>query len=120
MMLRYVRNVLCGELQRLPGKCRAPVVLCYLGGRTHEQAARQLGWTKDTVRGRLNRGRERLRARLTRRGITLSAGLLTTTLATAAAPSAVVANTVQLALAQAAGSSVAAAVSTPFAGLIEG
>jgi RNA polymerase sigma factor (sigma-70 family) len=120
MTLRDLHCVLYEELRRLPEKCRAPLVLCYLEGRTHEQAARQLGWTKDTVRGRLNRGRERLRARLTRRGITLSAGLLTTALATAAAPSAVVANTVQLALAQAAGSAVAGAVAPPWAGFFGG
>jgi RNA polymerase sigma factor (sigma-70 family) len=120
MTLRELHCVLYEELQRLPEKCRAPLVLCYLEGRTHEQAARQLGWTKDTVRGRLNRGRERLRARLTRRGITLAAGWLTTALATPAAPAALVTSTVQAGLAQATGSSVAGAGSSPLAGFLEG
>ncbi|HJZ90281.1 MAG TPA: carboxypeptidase-like regulatory domain-containing protein, partial [Gemmataceae bacterium] len=39
-------------------------------------AASELGWTLNRVRGQLERGRERLRRRLERRGIALSAGLL--------------------------------------------
>ena len=45
-----------------------PVVLCYLEGLTHDQAAHQLGWPLGTVESRLARARERLRERLTRRG----------------------------------------------------
>src|SRR5437763_3146001 len=32
------------EIDRLADRYRAPVVLCDLEGRTHEQAARHLGW----------------------------------------------------------------------------
>ena len=56
-------------------------MLCYLEGLTHEQAADRLGWPVGTVRSRLARARNRLRARLARRGLgpegaTLSALML--------------------------------------------
>jgi RNA polymerase sigma factor (sigma-70 family) len=58
------------ELARLPEKYRSPIVLCYLEGLTHEQAAARLGSPVGTVRSRLSRGRDQLRRRLTRRGVT--------------------------------------------------
>ena len=60
------------ELRRLPERYRAPLVLCYLRGRTHEQAAEDLRCPVGTVRSRLARGRDLLRKRLTRRGFGLS------------------------------------------------
>ena len=57
------------EVGRLPPRYREPVVLCCLGGESHEQAARQLGCPVGTVKSRLSRGRELLRRRLTRRGL---------------------------------------------------
>jgi len=56
-------------------------VLVYLEGLTAEQVARQLGWPPGTVRSRLARGRERLRARLVRRGVAPSAAALVAALA---------------------------------------
>jgi RNA polymerase sigma factor (sigma-70 family) len=64
------------ELRRLPNKFRAPLVLCYLQGLTREEAATRLGRSAGAVKGMLERGRELLRSRLTRRGVTLSAGVL--------------------------------------------
>ncbi len=61
------------EIERLPGKYRAPIVLCYFEGQTHEGAASALGWPVGTVRGRLARGRDLLRKSLVRRGVAPSA-----------------------------------------------
>jgi RNA polymerase sigma factor (sigma-70 family) len=61
--------VVCEEVQRLPDRYRAAVVLCDLEGLTQERAAQVLGWPAGTVRSRLARGRQRLRDRLTRRGL---------------------------------------------------
>jgi RNA polymerase sigma factor (sigma-70 family) len=82
---RELLEVLDQEVRRLPEKLRAPVVLCYLEAHTQDEAARQLGWTEGTLRGRLERGRELLRSRLARRGVTLSAALLVTALSRGAA-----------------------------------
>ncbi len=49
-----VDRVLHEEIGRLPEKYRKPVVLCYLEGLTHDQAADQLGWPVGTVRRRLS------------------------------------------------------------------
>ncbi len=63
------------EVGRLPEKYRSPVVLCYLEGLTHEEAATRLGWPVGTVRSRLSQARSRLRFRLIRRGITAPSAL---------------------------------------------
>src|SRR5262245_31400932 len=81
---REVQLVLDEELNRLPEKYRAPLVLCFLEGMTQDEAARQLGWPREVLRGRVDRGRQRLRSQLIRRGVTLSAALFGTALADAA------------------------------------
>jgi RNA polymerase sigma factor (sigma-70 family) len=79
--LRDLRNAVGEELDRLPAKYRCPVELCHLQGMTYEQAARQLNWPVATVKGRLKKGRLKLRQRLTQRG--LSAGAVAVGVATA-------------------------------------
>src|SRR5262249_54837727 len=55
-----------------PESYRSALVLCYLQGRTRDEAAEQLGWSPAQLKGRLDRGRERLRRSLIRRGVGLS------------------------------------------------
>src|SRR5436190_577044 len=79
----------------------APPVLCYLESRTRDEAARQLGWSLRTLERRLEQGRKLLRARLQRRGVTLSAALLAAALgrsATAAVPALLAVTTVRAAM----------------------
>jgi len=70
------RRVIDAELTALPESLRVPLVLCYLEGLTRDEAAARLGVPLDTFRGRLERGREKLRTALARRGFPLAAGLL--------------------------------------------
>jgi RNA polymerase sigma factor (sigma-70 family) len=93
--------ILDEELRRLPDKFRVPIVLCHLEGQTHEQAATRLRLPVGTVRSRLARGRDRLRGRLTRRGLAPAVGtvsaVLTTQSARAMVPTALLDSTVHAA-----------------------
>ena len=113
------------ELGRLPERYRSPIVLCYLEGLSHEEAALRLGRPVGTVRSRLARGRDRLRARLAGRGIVASAGALTAALARDAAaslPAALVHSTIQAAIRFAAirAATTGAVISTQAVVLCEG
>ena len=62
-------QVIQAEIADLPASLRAPIVLCALEGLSYEMAARQLGVTEPTLRGRLHRARRRLASRLRERGV---------------------------------------------------
>jgi RNA polymerase sigma factor (sigma-70 family) len=73
--------VLHEEIGLLPDKFRIPVILCYLDGKTNEEAALHIGCPAGTVFSRLARARKRLRDRLARRGLIVSSGLFSAVLA---------------------------------------
>jgi hypothetical protein len=101
LVWRDLRPVLDESIAALPGKYREAFVLCQLEGLTVAQAGRRLGCPQGTVAGRLARAKERLRAQLARRGVTLPAAALAavaTQEAAAAVPAALACSTAQSAL----------------------
>jgi RNA polymerase sigma factor (sigma-70 family) len=124
LVWRDLRPVLDEAVAALPAKYRAPFVLCHLEGLTHAEAARRLGCPPGTVAARLSRARARLRGRLTRQGVTLSAGALGTALAgdiaRAALPPGLLGDTCRAVVAFRAGGHAADIVSTRVTALSEG
>jgi RNA polymerase sigma factor (sigma-70 family) len=86
------------EVNRLPRNYRAAVILCYFEGLSPEQAAGRLDCPVGTVQSRLARGRRRLHARLTQRGLAPAIGALAAGIASKAAPAALVKETIQAVL----------------------
>ncbi len=86
---RELQTVLDEEMAHIPEKYRAPLILCYLEGKTNEEAARLLHWPPGSMSRRISRGLELLRQRLNRRGLIFSPGLFPTMLAEQAGPVAV-------------------------------
>lgn len=120
-----LQSVVDAELNQLPEKYRMPIVLCDLEGKTIKEAVHQLGWPQGTLASRLTRGRALLAKRLTKHGITLSAGAVAAALtqgaASAAVPASLTATTVHAAGLFAAGKTAAASgVSATAAVLTEG
>ncbi len=69
-------NALDEELHQLPERYRAPLLLCVFEGKTRDEAAEELGCSLRTVKHRLERGRNLLRRRMARRGLTLAIAVL--------------------------------------------
>jgi RNA polymerase sigma factor (sigma-70 family) len=102
---RELVTVIDEELQRLPQEYRLPLILCALEGLSQEEAAARLGWSVGSVRGRLERGRARLKARLEGRGLSLSIVLGAATLSTVRMPGETASVLVRAAVEYAAGNS---------------
>jgi RNA polymerase sigma factor (sigma-70 family) len=118
---RELLGVFDEELQNLPETQRASLVLCYLEGKTRDEAARQLGCSESTLKRRIEQAKERMRKRLARRGVALPAALLATTLAqtaTAAVPGTLTAATARAAALVGAGKAAAGVVSARTAALV--
>jgi RNA polymerase sigma factor (sigma-70 family) len=112
---REVCQLLDEELQRLPPRCRAVLVLCYLEGLTRDEAARRLGWSLATLKRRLERGRRLLHARLMRRGVApagLALAVLTPEGLTGAVPASLEQATVRTVQGFRAGEGVSTAIAT--------
>jgi RNA polymerase sigma factor (sigma-70 family) len=112
------------ELNCLPDKHRAVIVLCDLEEKTRREAARQLGAAEGTVASRLVRARMMLRKRLARRGVLLSGGALAAVLsqsvASASVPTSAVSSAVKVLTLSAAGKAAQGLISAKVATLTEG
>ena len=100
---RYEQQLLDEELNDLPAKYREPLVLRYLLGKSNKQVASDLGLRVGVVEGRIKRGKDRLRLRLTKRGVSLISALaavhVSSVAVKAATTESLVATTVQAAAA---------------------
>ncbi|WP_010583773.1 RNA polymerase sigma factor [Schlesneria paludicola] len=100
---RHDHQLLDAELNALPERYRQPLVLRYLAGKSPSDVATELGLTVGAVEGLLKRGKDELRQRLLKRGVTIGAALTAIQLAqgstSAVASEALIEATVQTGLA---------------------
>ncbi|MCI0380806.1 MAG: sigma-70 family RNA polymerase sigma factor [Gemmataceae bacterium] len=121
---REACTVLHEEVNALSERHRSPLVLCYLQGNTQDEAAALLGMSESNLKKRLERGRALLRARLVRRGLGASAGLLAAALPASALainlPEPLLSKTASAASSVVAGKSTAAVIPASVAFLLKG
>jgi RNA polymerase sigma factor (sigma-70 family) len=112
------------ELNRLPDKYRAPVILCELEGKSRRDAAIQLGIAEGTLSSRLARARQMLARRLSGPAGVLSAGAVSVALATqtasAVVPAPLLASTVKAGALFALGEAATVVTSAKVAALTHG
>ena len=118
-----IQQIIHAELAAFSERYRAPLVLCFLEGRTQDDAAKHLGVSKATLKKRLERGRALLRLRLVRRGLgptaLVAAAAWPAAKAAAGVPPALVFATVKAAMALARGQTTAGLLSAHVTYLLE-
>jgi RNA polymerase sigma factor (sigma-70 family) len=103
------------ELNELPEKYRKPIILCYLQGKTYTEAASELNLSYDETRGKLERGRNLLRDRLTQKSLLYSSVALAAFLSKssqAAVPAALIQSTAQASILPASGKIIVGSILT--------
>jgi RNA polymerase sigma factor (sigma-70 family) len=78
--LDQIQSILDEELNALPEKYKAPLVLCYLEGKSYGKAADELQCSHGQVRGKLEQAREMLRSKIVGRGVVITSAALATIL----------------------------------------
>lgn len=115
LLVRHDEIIADEEVNALPDSLRLPLVLRYLAGKSNTEAAKELGISVAALEGRLKRGKQRLRLRLLRRGVTLAvvvAALKASRVAANEVPAALVHTTTELCT-TAAGATLPALTSDP-------
>jgi RNA polymerase sigma factor (sigma-70 family) len=117
-------EILDSELNALPEKYRAPIVLCDLEGLSYREAAARLRCRQGTLSGRLTRARALLARRVSSRGARVTSAALAALLArgaSATVPPALLAGTIRAGAVLAAGNALTdVVVSSRVASLTEG
>jgi cobalt-zinc-cadmium efflux system membrane fusion protein len=124
LTVQEAHEVLDRELNRLADRLRVPLVLCYLEGLTRDEAAQRLGWPVSLLKSWLEQARERLRSRLTSRGLPLAgiyvASVFREGVASTVVPSILLTSTVKAAVAVGTSGTAVSLAGAKVAALTEG